>query len=551
VENAATRTPAEADRLRLLVGAGISLSSELSLDALLQQIVETSAQLTGARYAALAVVDASGRRLERFLTTGMDAETRTAIGHEPLGLGLLGVVLREARPLRLPDIADDPRSVGLPPGHPPMTAFLGVPILLRGVVYGNLYLTDKRDGTEFTEEDEDLTQLLAAQAAVAVENARLHETSMRWLRQLESINEIGDALASQIELEPVLSIVAARLRELLGARIVLVAVPDTPDALRVAAADGEGAGAVLGTRLGLGESKVGRVLERAASEVVDSVSDDPEVDPEATGRMGVVTALYVPLVVDGRPVGVVAAHDRKGDDPRFGDEDLRLAESLARRAAIAIDMSRRVSREAMRKVVDAQELERTRLARELHDETGQALTSILLGLRGLERTVRSGEGRERVAAVRELVVSTLQDVRRLAVELRPAALDDFGLGPALQRLVDNHRQDRETRVDIEIRLGEERLPADVETTMYRIVQEALTNIAKHAGATSVSVLVTRKEDTAVVVVEDDGGGFDAAGTTAGLGLSGMRERVALVGGRFRLETSPGTGTTIAAEVPLK
>jgi signal transduction histidine kinase len=551
VESATTRTPADAERLRLLVDAGISLTSELSLDALLQQIVETAAQLTGARYAALAVVDTSGKRLERFLTTGMDAATRAAIGHEPVGRGLLGAVLRDARPVRLADIADDPRSVGLPPGHPSMTAFLGVPILLRGVVYGNLYLTDKQDGSEFTEEDEDLMQLLAAQAAVAVANARLHESSMRWLRQLESINEIGMALATQIELEPVLAIVAARLRELLAARVVLVAIPDTPDALRVAAADGEGAGSILGARLGLGESKVGRVLERAASEVVDSVVADPEVDPEATRRLGVATALYVPLIVEGRAVGVVAAHDKLGDDSRFGDDDLRLAESLARRAAIAIDMSRRVSRDAMGRVVDAQELERTRLARELHDETGQALTSILLGLKALERTVDTEESRSHVAAVRELVVSTLRDVRRLAVELRPAALDDFGLAPALQRLVDNRRQDGETTVDLEIRLGDERLPADVETTMYRIVQEALTNIAKHARATRVSILVTRKGDTAVVVVEDDGGGFDVGGRTGGLGLSGMRERVALVGGKLRLETSPGAGTTIAAEVPLR
>ncbi len=549
MERAATRTPADADRLRLLVDAGISLSSELSLDALLQRIVETAAQLTGAKYAALAVVDASGTRLERFLTTGMDEETRAAIGHEPRGRGILGVVLREARPVRLADIAEDPRSVGFPPGHPPMTAFLGVPILLRSVVYGNLYLADKHDGAEFTEEDEELTRLLAAQAAVAIENARLYETSMRWLRQLESINEIGTALASQIELEPVLGIVAARLRELLSARIVLVAIPDTPDALRVAAADGEGARSVLGSRLGLGASKVGHVLERATSERVDSIADDPEVDPDAARRLGVTTALYVPLIVEGRAIGVVAAHDKAGDDPRFGDDDVRLAESLARRAAIAIDLSRRVSRDAMQRVVDAQELERKRLARELHDETGQALTSILLGLKELEGIVGSG-AREQVANVRELVVSTLQDVRRLAVELRPAALDDFGLEPALQRLVDIHRQARDVEVDLEVRLGESRLPADVETTMYRIVQEALTNIAKHAQATRVSVLVTRKEGAAVVVVEDDGVGFDASGPTDGLGLSGMRERVALVGGRFRVETSPGSGTTIAVEVPL-
>jgi signal transduction histidine kinase len=551
VDTGATQSPADVDRLRLLVDAGISLSSELSLDVLLQRIVDTAASLTGARYAALAVVDATGMRLERFLTTGMDERTKAAIGQNPLGRGILGVVLREARPLRLSEIASDERSVGFPPGHPDMTAFLGVPILLRGVVYGNLYLADKRDGAAFTEEDEELTQLLAAQAAVAVENARLHETSARWLRQLESINEIGNALAAQIELEPVLGIVAARLRELLDARLVLVAIPDTPDALRVAAGDGESARSVLGTRLRLGASKVGGVLERAVSETVDAIADDAEVDQDAARRMGVSTALYVPLIVEGRAIGVIAAHDKRGDDPRFGDEDMRLAESLAKRAAIAIDLSNRVSRDAMRRVVDAQELERRRLARELHDETGQALTSILLGLKELERTIGTDEGRDRVAAVRELVVTTLQDVRRLAVELRPAALDDFGLAPALERLVESHRLDGDVFVDLEIRLGDERLPADVETTMYRIVQEAMTNIAKHASASRVSVLVTRKENAAVVVVEDDGEGFDALGESAGLGLSGMRERVALVGGRLRLETSPGAGTTIAAEVPLR
>jgi signal transduction histidine kinase len=539
------------ERLHVLVEAGISLSSELSLDALLQRIVETAAQVASARYAALAVVDATGKRLERFLTAGMDDATRSAIGDPPLGRGLLGVVLREGRPLRLSDISEDPRSVGFPPGHPDMTAFLGVPILLRGVVYGNLYLTDKKDGPEFTEEDEELTRLLASQAAVAIENARLHETSMRWLRQLESINEIGNALASQIELEPVLNIIVARLRELLDARVVLVAVPDRPDALRVAAVDGVGADTVVETRLGLGASKVGRVLERGRSERVDSMRSDPEVDQDAARRLGVETALYVPLVVEGRAVGVVAAHDRMGDDPRFREEDVRLAESLAKRAAIAIGLSHRVSREAMRRVVDAQELERTRLARELHDETGQALTSILLGLKELEQAIGTAAERDRVADVRNLVVSTLQDVRKLAVELRPAALDDFGLAPALERLVESHRHDRAVTVDLEIRLGEERLPADVETTMYRIVQEALTNIAKHAGAVRVSVLVTRKDDAAVVVVEDDGAGFDPGDPTGGLGLSGMRERVALVSGRFRLETSPGAGTTIAAEVPLR
>jgi signal transduction histidine kinase len=431
-----------------------------------------------------------------------------------------------------------------------MRTFLGVPILLRGVTYGNLYLTEKRDGGDFTEEDDELTQLLAAQAAVAIENARLHESSTRWLRQLESLNEIGNALTSQLELEPLLTIVAARLRELVRARLVLIALPDTSDSLRVAAAEGEGAAAAIGTPLWLGTSKVGRVLERARSERVDAMLDDPEVDQETARNLGVTTALYVPLIVHGRAIGVIAAHDKEGSDPRFRDEDVRLGESLAKRAAIAVDLSQRVSRDAMRRVVDAQELERGRLARELHDETGQALTSILLGLKTLEHTIETDQGRAGVASVRELVVSTLRDVRRLAVELRPAALDDFGLAAALERLVQTHRQDTSVEVDLEIGIGDERLPADVETTMYRIVQEALTNIAKHADATRISILLTRKERAVVVVVEDNGGGFDPSDANAGLGLTGMRERVTLLSGRLRVEASPDRGTTVAAEVPL-
>ncbi len=189
---------------------------------------------------------------------------------------------------------------------------------------------------------------------------------------------------------------------------------------------------------------------------------------------------------------MLIAHDRQGPTPAFSDDDLRLAETLAARAAIAVDLSERVSRDAMRRVVEAQELERRRLARELHDETGQALTSILLGLKPLEQSVGSDEARAAVASVRELVVSTLQDVRALAVELRPAALDDFGLVPAVERLTATFGEKSGLRIDLEAQLGNERLPREVETALYRVVQEALTNVVKHAGAGHVSVLLSRK-----------------------------------------------------------
>jgi two-component system, NarL family, sensor histidine kinase DevS len=541
----------QVDRLRVLVDAGIALSSELSLDTLLQRLVETSAELTGARYAALGVIDKSGQALERFVTTGIDPEVHAAIGELPRGRGVLGVLIREARPLRLHDVADDPRSVGFPPNHPQMSTFLGVPILLRGVAYGNLYLTEKEGGADFTEEDEELTQMLATQAAVAIENARLYESSMRWLHQLESLNEIGNALASEIELEPLLGLVARRLRELVDARLVLIAIPQG-EALDVAAAEGEGSYGVVGMQLEFGGSKAGRVLERRHSERVDSVLEDPEIDQQAARRLGVHSALFVPLVARGRAIGVMIAHDRSGPSPSFTDDDLRLAETFAQRAAVAVDLSERVGRDALRRVVEAQELERKRLARELHDETGQALTSILLGLKPLEQGASSDADRAALSFLRELVVTTLQDVRRLAVELRPSALDDFGLATAVERLAETFREQTGVQVDLEAQLGDGRLPSEVETALYRIVQEALTNVVKHAGATRVSILLTHRDRSVAAVIEDDGAGFDPAAVREDvLGLAGMRERVGLVGGRLRIEAAAGTGTTIVAEVPVR
>ena len=537
------------DRLRVLIDAGISLSSELSLDALLQRLVETAAELTGARYAALGVIDRAGQSLERFFTAGIDEETRSAIGDVPRGRGILGVLIREARPLRLRDIAEDPRSVGFPRNHPPMRSFLGVPIVLRGVAYGNLYLTEKAEGAEFSAADEELTQLLAAQAAVAIENARLYESSTRWLRQLESLNEIGNALASEVELGPLLDLVARRMQELVEGRIVLIALPDGEGGLAVAAA--AGGEDLVGMRLEAGSTKMGRILERGSSERVDAVVDDPEIDQRLARELGITSAIYLPLAVRGKPLGVVAVHDRLGGSAHFDEDDVRLAETLVARAAIAVDLSERVSRDALRRVVDAQELERARLARELHDETGQALTSILLGLKHLDDVIETDDARVATASLRELVVTTLQDVRRLAVELRPSALDDFGLVPAIERLAGTLAEQSELVVDLEARLGEQRLPAEAETALYRIVQEALTNVVKHASARRVSITLVRKEGFAVVVVEDDGLGFDPRTTRTGsLGFVGMRERVELVGGRLTVESAPGAGTTIAAEVPV-
>jgi len=528
-----------------LVEAGIALTSELSLDAVLRRLTELAAELTGARYAALGVIDQTGAALEGFYTHGVGPEVHEAIGRQPRGRGILGVLMHEPKPLRLHDLRADPRSVGFPPGHPEMRAFLGMPIKLRNVAYGHLYLTEKEDGADFTEEDEEVVTLLAAQAAVAIENARLYEAATRWSRQLESVNEVITAIAGEVELPRLLDLVATRLRELLGARLVAVVLPHE-GGLRIAA----GAGAEIAGTIIPAESKSAKVLERRRSERVDRVADDPEADRELVERLGVESAIFVPLLAANRALGLVVAADKLGDDPRFDDEDLRLVENFARRAAVAVELSERVARDALRRVVRAQEQERRRLARELHDETGQALASILLGLRSAEDASDLAAQREAVARLRELVVTTLHDVRRLAVELRPTALDDFGLVPALGRLAESFREGSGVELEIESRLGEERLPGEVETAVYRIVQEALTNVLKHAGAKHVSILLTRKNESVSIVIEDDGRGFRPGETgDSGLGLAGMQERVNLLDGTLAIESSPGKGTTLVVSVP--
>jgi signal transduction histidine kinase len=533
-------------RLRTLIETGLAINSELSLDGVLQRIVEAAAQVTGAQYAALGVIDSTGTSLERFITHGIDEETRAIIGDLPTGRGVLGVLITDATTLRLQDLADDRRSVGFPPGHPPMRTFLGTPIVLRGVAYGNLYLTEKEGGAEFDDEDEELVSLLSAQAAVAIENARLYESATTWSRQLESLQEISSALVGELDLPRLLQLVVERLRELIDARLVAIALP-VAGGLRIEAMASDEPNDLL-YQVITRASKAGAVLARGHSERVDAMIDDPEVSQDIARQFGATTGLYVPLLTRDGPIGIVFAHDRRGRDPRFTNADLRLAEHFGERASVAVDLSRRVQRDSLRRVIEGQELERRRLARELHDETGQALTSVLLGLKAVET---AEDAPAALASLRELVVATLQDVRRLAVELRPKALDDFGLVPAVERLVETFTEATGISVEFESQLGAERLQPEVETTLYRIVQEALTNIAKHAGARRVSVLLVRRPGLVNALIEDDGHGFGPGEEAqGGIGLAGMRERLALLDGRLTIESGSGTGTSLVAEVPL-
>ena len=537
-------------RLRELATANVAVGSEASLDDVLQKTVDVAARLVASRYAALGVLDRTGSHLERLFTTGIDDTTRARIGDLPSDHGVLRVLLREARPVRVADVTKEPQFFGFPPWHPRMRSFLGVPIFVRGVVFGDLYLAEK-DGGEFTEEDEELATLLAAQTGITIEKVQIHEGAAHWIRQLEALDELTRSVLEERDVSRLLKVVARRVRELVSARAVLISLPAPSGHLRVAVADGEGVADLLGYEVP-SESKHARVLARGRSERVDSLLTDPEVDQVFANRVGGVTALLIPLVFHEKAMGVVSAFNKSGPDPRFTDDDVRLAEALGTRAALAVHLSERVARETVDAILEAQEAERSRIAWELHDETGSALTALLLGLAAIDGAATLPEARQASTALRQNARSTLENVGRLAFALRPPALDEFGLVSALKALGGGLEEQGGPRVELEVDLpAGARLPAKLETAIFRITQEALTNVVKHAKAETVRITFARRERSVVLEVEDDGRGFSRARSAGdGFGLIGMRERVASVNGAVEIESTRGAGTRLKVEIPV-
>jgi signal transduction histidine kinase len=569
-------SPTDEARLAALIEAGTVVASGLDLDAVLERLLDLARALTGARYAAVGVLNASGSRIERFVTNGVSAAERATIGAPPVGLGILGTLITDPRPLRLADLSADPRATGFPAGHPPMRSFLGVPVMAGDDVFGNLYLTDKAGG-DFTGEDERLIVTLAAHAGVSVQNARLYEQARDRARELEeavrelsSIHDIADAVLAGDPREDTLRLVAERAQAALACSQVYIAVPGaSASTLTVVAAAGAGANRLVGIEVPAVSSKIGTAIRARRSVIVDDLASDPDAHQPTVAMLGIRSQVIVPLVHRTQVLGAITAGDeREGRVLTAGDR--RILETYATRAVLAIVIARVLSsererleaegrlraselreagrRETLRRVVDAQEHERRRIARELHDETGQALTSVLLGLRLIEEV--SPDVRTAVSELRETITAAIQELRALAVELRPKALDDFGLGAAIERLADTYSRRTGIAIDVHVADLGDRLPEDVETALYRIVQESLTNVAKHAGAATASVTVHRRPRVVTAVVEDDGGGFDPAVITTGLGLTSIRERAELVSGTVRVESRPGVGTTIAVEVPM-
>ena len=544
-------------RLARLIDAGRGLLSELDLETVLDRLLQTAADLTGARYVALGVLDEGRRELARFLTRGIDEDTHRAIGDLPRGRGLLGVLIDDPRPLRLDDVGDHPRSYGFPPGHPPMRAFLGVPILIRGEAWGNLYLTEKAGGEPFAPEDEEAVVVLADWAAIAIENAGLYrdvaarrEELERAVRGLQATAAIARAVGGETDLERILELVVKRGRALIEAHDVLIMLREG-DELVIAAGAGH-ARIADAVRLPLAGSTAGQVLADGRPRRIADAARELLIPPDQLGLDDASTALLVPLVYRGQSLGVLAAFDRLDGDGAFTRDDEQLLEAFAAQAATAVATAKSVEADRRRRSLAATEAERHRWARELHDETLQALGGMKVLL---SSAIRLDDPEAMRAAMRDAtqqLTGDIESLRALIAELRPPALDQLGLAPALASLAQRTgaANDLEVRANVELP-DDRRLAPELETTVYRVVQESLTNAVKHAGASSIDIAVRCGEDAVEVSVADDGTGFDSeAAAGNGFGLAGMRERAELAGGELSVLPGADAGTVIRARLPL-
>ena len=546
--------------LRKLLDVGRTLVAELDVETVLRHVLETARELTRARYAALGILDERKEELERFVFVGIDEETRRIIGPLPRGRGVLGELIRNPEPLRLSDVTQHRRSYGFPPRHPPMTTFLGVPISIRGEAWGNLYLTDKAEGAEFDERDEESAIVLAEWAAIAIGNARLYEDVARRraeleraVRGLEATATVARAVGFETDLDRVLELVVKRGRALLDADSLLVMLQEG-DELRLAAAAGEIGAAAVGTTLPLEGTLPGAVVASGASERVASLSDrmGHGLDDVAAGAR---SALVAPLGFRERARGVLVALDSGRGSRGFEPDEDHLLSSFAASAAIAIATAQSVEAERLKHSIRASESERRRWARELHDETLQELGALKVMLESAHRTGRPEAVQDAVEHSLEQLSASIAALQSLITELRPASLDELGLKPALEALMRRTSARFGLQVtanfDLAYDSGRERsrLLGEVESTAYRLVQEAINNVVKHAQADSVHVEVVERDGNVRLTIRDDGSGFDTSHAGGGFGITGMHERVDLVGGRLLINSAPGGGTVVRAELP--
>ncbi len=547
-----------------VLGVARDVLDDLDLERVLERVVESARDLARARYAAIGVLDESRTALARFITTGIDESTRRQIGSLPTGRGVLGELIRDPAPLRVANVGAHPRSYGFPAGHPPMGSFLGVPVMVAGEPFGNLYLTEKRDGGEFTAADERALVGLAEFAGIAIDHARRYSGLQARRDELEQtvdalgvMVEISRAIGGQTDLPLILTLVAKRGRALVSARALVIEL-QTDGGLEVVAAAGEVPANLVGRQIALEGSVAKAALRTAATQRLTDDLNRARFNEHGLGGLGFDAAdgLIVPLMFRGQPLGALVALDRIAGGPRFTAQDQRLLEAFATSAAAAVSTAQSVAMERQRQRLAAAEQERGRWARELHDETLQSLAALRIALGAADRAGDLDALQGAVRAAIGKLESDMSSLRGLITELRPPILDDLGTQAAIEALAERVSSSG-LIVDATVELAYEsggatqRHTPELELTIYRIIQESLTNAAKNGHATRSVVEVIEGTATIAMSIRDDGAGFDPASQTEGFGVLGMRERAALLHGTLEVESAPGRGTTVRCTLPVQ
>jgi signal transduction histidine kinase len=537
-------------RLRGLLRANQAVVGNMPLPALLRQIVHAACELAQARYGALGVIDTAGG-LEQFIHVGVDDETAARIGPLPAGQGLLGALIKDPRPIRLPAMSADPRSVGFPAGHPPMTNFLGVPILVRGAVFGNLYLTERRSG-DFTAEDEELVSALAATAGVAIENARLYEEARRRQDWLQASTEVTQQLLAADGTDP-LTLIAEHALHIADADIVAIVLP-TPDGsqLMVEVAAGVSAGELTAVTYPMKDSLVGVALTTRQPVIVGGAdaSEPPTARPFREAGVGPVMAL--PLDGPNRPRGALLIARLRGRH-HFSEAELEMATTFARHAAMALELAD--ARADQQRIVLLED--RDRIARDLHDHVIQRLFGIGMTVQSLASNAGAGDRADRLSRVVDEIDETIRQTRTTIFQLHgPLAPESGGMRAHLLTVIGEISES--LGLDPGIRFVgplDTLVTDDLADDLLAVLREALTNVARHAHAARVDIEITATSAELVLQVQDDGDGIGE--TQRRSGLANLRQRAEARNGaltlgpsRFAEPGAPPVGTALQWRIAL-
>ncbi|MCE7002088.1 GAF domain-containing protein [Kibdelosporangium philippinense] len=537
------------DRIHRLLDAVVSVASDLSLPDVLRRIVQSSIDLVGARYAAMGVLAPEGTSLQEFIYIGIDDQQRELIGDLPHGKGILGLLINHPEPIRIPDLHEHPQSYGFPPNHPPMNSFLGVPVRVRGAVFGNLYLTEKKGSNEFTEQDQTVVIALAAAAGIAIENARLFAQSQQRETWLRASNELNSALLSGQTTSGALKLVAHRAVEVSNAPFAAIVLSDDDgEQLTFEVVEHSGSAGLVGQHIEVRGSQLGEVYTTGEARIVHKLSAAGwAVDaPEVLEELG--SAVLVPLAAGENVLGVLVIANQRGQAP-FWDSDLQMVKTFAGHAALAIEYAR--AQEDRQRLVVFED--RDRIARELHDQVIQRLFAIGLGLEGLSRLIAKPEIGRRVTGFVEEIDQTIREIRRSIFSLQ----EEPGSGPVslrgeLLRVI----QDGANALGFEPTVNmdgplDSLVPDDLRPDVLATLRETLSNAARHAEANTVLITVNadRQGKGLKLAVRDDGKGIPED-LPRQSGLANIAERASRWHGTCDIETAPGSGTTVTWEVPL-